>query len=33
MTEDYGVIVAAPTPRGKKGDLDFGAAFELIDRL
>ena len=33
MTEDIGVIVAALTPRGKKGDLDFGAAFELIDRL
>ena len=33
MTEDHGVIVAALTPRGEKGDLDFGAAFELIDRL
>jgi 4-hydroxy-tetrahydrodipicolinate synthase len=33
MTEDHGVIVAALTPRGKKGDLDFGAAFELIDKL
>ena len=33
MTEDHGVIVAALTPRGKKGDLDFGAAFELIDHL
>jgi 4-hydroxy-tetrahydrodipicolinate synthase len=33
MTEDHGVIVAAVTPRGKKGDLDFGAAFELIDHL
>jgi 4-hydroxy-tetrahydrodipicolinate synthase len=33
MTEDHGVIVAALTPSGKKGDLDFGAAFELIDRL
>ena len=33
MTEDHGVIVAALTPRGKKGELDFGAAFELIDRL
>src|SRR5450756_587701 len=33
MTEDHGVIVAALTPRGQKGDLDFGAAFELIDRL
>jgi 4-hydroxy-tetrahydrodipicolinate synthase len=33
MTEDHGVIVAAVTPRGKKGDVDFGAAFELIDFL
>jgi dihydrodipicolinate synthase/N-acetylneuraminate lyase len=33
MTEDHGVIVAAVTPRGKKGDVDFGAAFELIDLL
>ncbi|MCU1233409.1 MAG: dihydrodipicolinate synthetase [Candidatus Solibacter sp.] len=33
MTEDAGVIVAALTPRGKKGDLDFGAAFEMIDFL
>ena len=33
MIEDQGVIAAALTPRGKKGDLDFGAAFELIDRL
>jgi 4-hydroxy-tetrahydrodipicolinate synthase len=33
MTEDHGVIAAALTPRGKKGELDFGAAFELIDRL
>ena len=33
MTEDHGVIAAALTPRGKKGDLDFGAAFELFDRL
>ena len=33
MTEDHGVIVAALTPRGQKGDLDFGAAFELIDHL
>jgi 4-hydroxy-tetrahydrodipicolinate synthase len=33
MTEDLGVIVAALTPRGKNGDLDFGAAFELIDYL
>jgi len=33
MTADLGVIVAALTPRGKKGDVDFGAAFELIDHL
>lgn len=28
-----GVQAAAVTPRGKQGDLDFGAAFELIDHL
>lgn len=28
-----GVQAAAITPRGKNGDLDFGAAFELIDHL
>ncbi len=33
MINDLGVIAAALTPRGKKGDLDFGAAFELIDFL
>jgi 4-hydroxy-tetrahydrodipicolinate synthase len=33
MTEDHGVIAAALTPRGKRGDLDFGAAFEQIDML
>jgi 4-hydroxy-tetrahydrodipicolinate synthase len=33
MTEDHGVIAAALTPRGKRGDLDFGAAFELTDLL
>jgi 4-hydroxy-tetrahydrodipicolinate synthase len=33
MTGDYGVIAAALTPRGRKGELDFGAAFELIDHL
>lgn len=27
------MIAAAVTPRGKKGDLDFGAAFELVDFL
>jgi 4-hydroxy-tetrahydrodipicolinate synthase len=30
---DLGVIAAALTPRGKKGEVDFGAAFESIDRL
>src|SRR3954447_3322260 len=33
MTADLGVIAAALTPRGKNGDVDFGAAFELIDHL
>lgn len=33
MTEFRGVNVAALTPRGKQGDLDFGASFELIDFL
>jgi 4-hydroxy-tetrahydrodipicolinate synthase len=33
MTEDHGVLAAALTPRGRRGDLDFGAAFELIDFL
>jgi len=28
-----GVQAAAITPRGKNGDLDFGAAFELVDHL
>lgn len=31
MTDDRGVIVAAITPRGTHGDVDFGAAFELLD--
>lgn len=30
---DHGVNVAAITPRGKHGDVDFGAVFELIDFL
>ena len=30
---DYGVNVAAITPRGNHGDIDFGAVFELIDFL
>ena len=33
MTEDHGVLAAALTSRGKRGDLDFGAAFELVDFL
>ena len=33
MTDDFGVIAAAITPRGKHGDVDFGAAFELLDYL
>jgi len=33
MTQDHGVNVAAITPRGKRGDVDFGAVFELIDYL
>ena len=33
MTQDRGVNAAAITPRGKQGDVDFGAAFELIDYL
>jgi 4-hydroxy-tetrahydrodipicolinate synthase len=33
MIEDHGVLAAALTPRGKGGDLDFGAAFEQIDYL
>ena len=33
MTADLGVIAAALTPRDKKGDVDFGAAFEMLDRL
>ena len=28
-----GVYAAAVTPRGKRGDVDFGAAFELVDFL
>src|SRR5690349_1368268 len=33
MTEFRGVHAAAVTPRGKQGDIDLGAAFELIDHL
>src|ERR1041385_5951353 len=31
--EFRGVYAAAVTPRGKQGEVDFGAAFELIDFL
>src|SRR5450432_4172038 len=30
---DHGVNVAAITPRGNHGEIDFGAVFELIDFL
>jgi 4-hydroxy-tetrahydrodipicolinate synthase len=33
MTDVSGVIAAAITPRGKQGDVDFGATFELVDYL
>ena len=33
MMEFRGVYAAAITPRGKQGEVDFGAAFELIDFL
>ncbi|HXB75181.1 MAG TPA: dihydrodipicolinate synthase family protein [Candidatus Acidoferrales bacterium] len=33
MNQDRGVNAAAITPRGKQGDVDLGAAFELIDYL
>lgn len=33
MNQDHGVIAAAITSRGKRGDVDFGAVFELIDFL
>ena len=33
MTEFAGVYAAAITPRGKHGEVDMGAAFELIDCL
>jgi dihydrodipicolinate synthase/N-acetylneuraminate lyase len=31
MSQFGGVIASAVTPRGKQGDVDYGAAFELID--
>lgn len=33
MTGLHGVYAATITPRGRTGDLDFGAAFELVDHL
>ena len=33
MMRHRGLIVAALTPRGKRGELNFGACFELIDHL
>src|SRR5579872_7178589 len=33
MTGFPGVNVSAITPRGKQGEVDLGAAFELIDHL
>jgi 4-hydroxy-tetrahydrodipicolinate synthase len=33
MTQFAGVSAAAVTPRGKQGEIDFGATFELIDLL
>jgi len=33
MTDVSGVIAAAITPRGKEGEVDFGATFELVDYL
>lgn len=33
MAEVQGVYAAAITPRGKQGEVDFGAAFELLDFL
>lgn len=33
MSRDCGVTVAALTPRGKRGELNYGACFELLDHL
>ncbi len=33
MKASAGIYAAALTPRSRKGDLDFGAAFELLDHL
>jgi dihydrodipicolinate synthase/N-acetylneuraminate lyase len=33
MNPERGLIAAALTPRGKRGELNFGACFELLDHL
>jgi len=33
MRRDVGVVAAALTPRGKRGELNYGACFDLIDFL
>ena len=33
MTDFRGVYAASITPRGKQGEMDLGAAFELIDHF
>lgn len=33
MKQGRGLIAAALTPRGKRGELNFGACFELLDHL
>jgi dihydrodipicolinate synthase/N-acetylneuraminate lyase len=33
MNRERGLIAAALTPRGKRGELNFGACFDLIDHL
>ena len=33
MNQGRGLIAAALTPRGKRGELNFGACFELLDHL
>jgi dihydrodipicolinate synthase/N-acetylneuraminate lyase len=33
MIEMRGMYVAAVTPRGREGDIDFGAVFEILDHL
>lgn len=33
MNRDRGLVAAALTPRGKRGELNFGACFDLLDHL